>query len=94
MVRLGYFAHHAGPVFGLFSLVTVLAHRLAQRGKVLARQTAWYAKPRSTFSDALAAVRYELWRCLTFHTSQPNRDTAKLPATVLNRFAFALCYST
>src|SRR5512136_1160290 len=81
-------------LFGLFSLVTVLAQRLAQRGKVLARRTAWYAKPRPTFSDALAAVRYELWRCPTFHTSRANRDIAKLPPWILNRFAFALCYST
>ena len=81
-------------LLGLYSLVTVLAHRLAQRRKILTRRTAWYAKPRPTFSDALAAVRYELWRCPTFQTSQPNRDIAKLPSTVLKRFAFALCYST
>lgn len=81
-------------LLGLYSLITVLAHRLAQRGKVLTRRTAWYAKPRPTFSDALAAVRYELWRCPTFHSSRANRDIAKLPATVLKRFAFALCYST
>jgi hypothetical protein len=81
-------------LLGLFSLVTVLAQRLAQRGKILTRQTAWYAKPRPTFSDALAAVRYELWHCPTLHTSQANRDIAKLPTKVLNRFAFALCYST
>jgi DDE superfamily endonuclease len=30
-------------LLGLFSLVTVLAQRLARRRKVLARQTAWYA---------------------------------------------------
>ena len=81
-------------LLGLFSLVTVLAHRLAQRGKVLTRRTAWYAKPRPTFSDALAAIRYELWHCPTFHTSQAHQDIAKLPATVLKRLAFALCYST
>ena len=81
-------------LLGLYSLVTVLAHRLAQRAKILTRQTAWYAKPRPTFSDALAAVRSELWRCPTFQTSRANRDIAKLPITVLQRFAFALCYST
>jgi len=81
-------------LFGLFSVVTLLAHRLAQRGKVLTRQTAWYTKPRPTFSDALAAVRYELWRGPTFHMSKANQDIAKLPATILKRFAFALCYST
>jgi hypothetical protein len=81
-------------LFGLFSVVTLLAHRLAQRGKVLTRQTAWYTKPRPTFSDALAAVRYELWRGPTFHMSKANQDIAKLPAAILKRFAFALCYST
>lgn len=81
-------------LLGLYSLITVLAHRLAQRGKILTRRTAWYHKPRTTFSDALAAVRFELWRCPTFHTSTANRDIAKLPITVLKRFAFALCYST
>jgi hypothetical protein len=81
-------------LLGLYSLITLLAHRLAQRRKVLTRRTAWYRKPRPTFSDALAAVRYELWRCPTFHTSRANRDIAKLPTTVLKRLAFALCYST
>jgi hypothetical protein len=77
-------------LFGLFSLVTVLAHRLAQRGKVLVRQTAWYAKPRPTFSDALAAVRLALWRQPTFQMSKNNKDIAKLPYAIFIRFADAL----
>lgn len=81
-------------LFGLFSLVTVLAHRLAQRGQVLARHTAWYAKPRPTFSDALAAVRLELWRQPTFQMSKNNKDIAKLPNAIFKRFAQALCYSS
>lgn len=81
-------------LFGLFSLVTVLAHRLAQRGKVLARETAWYAKPRPTFSDALAAVRLELWRQPSFQMSKNNKDIAKLPNAIFKRFAQALCYAS
>lgn len=81
-------------LFGLFSLVTLLAHHLAQRGKVLIHQTAWYQKPRPTFSDALAAVRFELWRCPTFHRSSATPDITKLPPAVLKRFAFVLCYAT
>ena len=81
-------------LFGLFSLVTVLAHRSAQRGKVLARETAWYAKPRPTFSDALAAVRLELWRQPTFQMSKSNKDIAKLPKSIFKRFAQALCYAS
>lgn len=81
-------------LFGLFSLVTVLAQRLAQRGKVLVRETAWYAKPRPTFSDALAAVRLELWRQPTFQMSKNNQDIAKLPLAIFKRFAQGLCYAS
>jgi len=81
-------------LFGLFSLVTVLAHRLAQRGHVLARATAWYAKPRPTFSDALAAVRLELWRLPTFQMSKNNKEIAKLPNAIFKRFVQAFCYAS
>lgn len=69
-------------LFGLFSLVTLLARALAQRGKVLTRQAAWYVKPQPTFSDALAAVRYRLWRLPTFHVSRFNQLITKLPTAV------------
>jgi hypothetical protein len=81
-------------LFGLFSLITVLAHRLAQRGHVLARATAWYAKPRPTFSDALAAVRMELWRQPAFQMSKNNKHIAKLPNVIFKHFAQALCYAS
>lgn len=68
-------------LFGLFSVVTLLAHALAQRGQVLTRQTAWYTKAWPAFSDALAAVRFELWRPPTFHTSKSNTADA-----------FTMCY--
>ena len=81
-------------LMGLYSLIVVLAHGLAKRGHLVARQTAWYAKPVPTFRDALAAVRQALWRQPTFHVSRSNRHIAKLPQAVFNRFAEALCYST
>ncbi len=83
-------------LFGLFSLITVFAHHLAlaHSNNLLVRRTAWYVKPLPTFSDALAAVRHELWRCPTFHTSAINRHIAKLPTIIFNRFADASCYSS
>ena len=80
-------------LYGLFSLITLLAQRLSLRGKVLTRRSAWYDKPLPTFSDALAAVRYELWRHPNFHISKRNRDITKLPIAVFKRFAEALCYT-
>lgn len=83
-------------LFGLFSLVTLLAHHLActYLAHLPMRRTAWYAKPLPTFSDAIAVVRHELWRCPTFHMSRANRHIAKLPDAVFSRFADALCYSS
>ena len=72
----------------------MLAVALARHCKVNPRQTAWYVKAQPTFSDALAALRYQLWQLPTFHVSHFNQLIAKLPAAVFNRFADALCYST
>jgi DDE superfamily endonuclease len=80
-------------LYGLFSLITLLAQRLAQQGKVLTRRTAWYDKPLPTFSDALAAVRHDLWCHPPFCMSTFRRQIAKLPQAVFNRFAYVLCYT-
>ena len=45
----------------LFSLVTLWTSSLAARGLIRPRRAARYAKPAVTFSDALAAVRHQLW---------------------------------
>ena len=81
-------------LLGLFSLVTLLAHRSTRRGKLPIRQAAWYAKPLPTFSDALAVVRHQLWQALSFHTSVPEADMQKVPRVLLERFTDALCYAT
>jgi hypothetical protein len=56
-------------LFGLFSLVTLMADRLI-KGKVkFVRTAAWYAKEQPTFSDAIAIVRRCLWSSYHFSTS-------------------------
>jgi hypothetical protein len=81
-------------LLGLFSLVTLLAHRSTRRSKLPIRQAAWYAKPLPTFSDALAVVRHQLWQAMSFHTSVPKADMQKVPRVLLKRFTDALCYAT
>ena len=49
-------------LLGLFSLVALIAEQLHLHGALPVRQAAWYEKPVPTFSDALAAVRREIWR--------------------------------
>jgi hypothetical protein len=48
-------------LMGLFSVITLFAHRHMTRATGAIRRTAWYHKRAPTFSDALAVVRKELW---------------------------------
>jgi len=48
-------------LFGLFSLVCVMAYRLTAVTVLGAQSTAWYRKEEVTFSDVLAFVRRALW---------------------------------
>lgn len=56
-------------VLGLFSVVTLMAHRLSEGGELPVRRAAWYKKSEATFADALALVRQELWSSVKFTTS-------------------------
>jgi hypothetical protein len=79
---------------GLFSLITLLAHQAAQRGQLPIQQTAWYAKPLPTFSDALALVRDRFWRHLYFYPSLPQADTLKIPLSMWLPVADTACFVT
>jgi hypothetical protein len=48
-------------LFGLFSLVTLMAIRLLGEEQLPVAQTAWYRKEQATFSDVIAFVRRKLW---------------------------------
>lgn len=80
-------------LLGLFSLVTLLAHRLVKRGKLPVRQAAWYAKRLPTFSDALGVVSQHLWRHVSFRMSHRKTNIQKRRASLLERYTDALCYA-
>ncbi len=65
-------------LLGLFSLVTLVAHRLHARGLLVAQTNSWYHKPHLIFSDAIAAVRRDLWAESLFSTSDADHVTVKL----------------
>ena len=82
-------------LLGLFSWITLVAHTLQASGQTITvRQSAWYAKPLPTFSDALAQVRYHLWDCLaTFQTSRSEPDMIKVPRSFTVLLVETLCYA-
>ena len=69
-------------LLGLFSLVTLMAHRL--HGEQLPKQQAsWYAKSDATFSDVLAAVRLDLLQIPNYVMSSEHHDRYLFPAHLL-----------
>jgi DDE superfamily endonuclease len=80
-------------LLGLFSLVTLFAHRRMVQGSGALRQAAWYRKAYPTFSDALALVRRELWAEGTFCGSAREADMVKVPREFVERLTETLCYA-
>jgi len=80
-------------LLGLFSLVTLLANTHARKGKIPARQDAWYCKPWPTFSDALALVRQAVWQHRYFQISHQRYDVQKVQYDLLNYLTNAVFYS-
>lgn len=80
-------------LLGLFSLVTLFANDIQKADTIVARSAKWYAKKTLTFSDALAAVRRQLWVDETFTISRPNRHPQKPPDGLLNRLIELACYA-
>jgi hypothetical protein len=84
----------ATPVLlGLFSLVTLFAHRQLTEAAGAFGQAAWYHKSNPTFADALALVRKELWAQGTFCGSSWETDTVKVPRVFMERLTETVCYA-
>jgi hypothetical protein len=81
-------------LFGLFSLITLLAHRLSQSQPIPARSAAWYVKPVPTFADTIAYVRHYLWTHLNFVPSSVHPRQVLIPVPVLSGLLELLSYST
>jgi DDE superfamily endonuclease len=80
-------------LFGLYSLVALMAHALRQTESSVVRTAAWYAKARPTFSDALAMVRRELWSACHFSMSSGQTEIVEMPRSLLERLTDAVCYA-
>jgi DDE superfamily endonuclease len=78
-------------LLAIFSLLTVLADRLARHGTLPLPQDAWYRQARPTFADALAAVRQHYWRHRGFRRSRRKSQVGKLPRALRESLIDALC---
>ena len=80
-------------LLSLYTIITLTAQLLIEKGATCVRSTAWYRKTRPTFADAIALVRRQLWEHIHFATSLQATDMIKIPCTLFERFIDAVCYA-
>lgn len=80
-------------LFGLFSVVTLMADRLIDSRTMPVRTAAWYTKEQPTFADAMALARRCLWSSCHFSTSRQRSHVLKVPRSLLERLTDAVCYA-
>jgi hypothetical protein len=80
-------------LFGLYSVVTLMAQGLLQAQALPVRTAAWYTKSQATFSDTIALVRRSLWQQAHFSMSPANAEMVKIPKPLFERLTDTLCYA-
>jgi len=81
-------------ILGLFSFVTLLAHRLSTSCSLSVRSAAWYPKPQATFSDLIALVRHYLWTHVKFLKATSHPDFLLIPQAAFRDLLETACFST
>lgn len=81
-------------LFGLYSLVALMAEELSKQEKLKVAQAAWYEKPAATFSDAIGCVRQQIWEARSFQTSANEREMIKIPRSLVQCLTDTLCFVT
>jgi hypothetical protein len=77
-------------VLGIYTLVTIMAVRLAKDGKVPINETAWYSKEEATFSDCIVLVRKHCWGVENLVNCAENPEFVLIPSKVFNHFVSCL----
>ena len=80
-------------LLGFYSLISLWAGDLLTSSST-PYAAAWYRKTSLTFSDAIGAVRLQLWVGDINAHSPPHREPQRIPPSRLVRMANALCFAT
>jgi len=81
-------------LYGMFSLITMVALELSKGGKLKIRSAIWYEKELATFSDAIGCVRQYLWEWRSVQTSKNEVEMIKIPRSILECLTDTLCFVT
>ena len=80
-------------LLGLYALVTVWSKHLHRSQALVVRSAKWHLKTSLTFTDAIAAVRRQIWAEAAFRISPDRTDRSKIPRHIYDRLADIACYA-
>lgn len=80
-------------LLALYSLIALWTNDLQMSRAIVVRAATWYRKDVVTFSDALAAVRRQLWADETLSMSPAGRHPPKVSPQLLDRLTELACYA-
>ena len=80
-------------LFGLFSLIAMMAEELSKAGKLQINSAVWYEKEVATVSDAVGCVRQQIWEYQSFQTSKNEYEMIKIPRSFLKTLTDTLCFA-
>jgi len=80
-------------LLGLYALMAVWADDLHRSQALVVRSASWYRKTELTFSDALAAVRRQIWADAALMICPCDGEMSKTPTEIYNRLADLACYA-
>ena len=80
-------------LLGLFTLVALWADDLHRSQTLVVRSARWYRKRNVTFSDALAAVRPQVWADVALSISSSGAENSKRPRQIYDRLADLAYYA-
>jgi len=80
-------------LFGLFSLITMMAEELSEAEKLKIRSAVWSEKEVATFSDAVGCVRQQIWESQSFQASENEWEMIKIPRSFLETLTDTLCFA-
>jgi hypothetical protein len=79
-------------LFGLFSLIVLMADAFFPNEQLPLSRAAWYPKSHATFHDILALVRRRLWTHLLFRTAGDSPALPLFYCPLVKRLFSAVCY--
>ena len=81
-------------LFGIFTIVVLIALELIKNKTLTILTCAWYKKSDATFSDVIAFVRRHIWQSRNYKNSPPEPDSTYFHDDLIEILMDLVCYAT